>query len=127
MPTFQIPRSEWPRQLNEFTAIHEGWLLSLEVLDPEIGAQPEFENLPLLGISADRASDLGAISVTVSRPSGEHFTHLMNGVERIWIDQTEDGADAALEIESDRTRTILRFRSAVRPETVDGIAQSGRS
>ena len=54
MRTVEIPRAEWAQRLNEFTAIHEGWLVSLDVLDPEIGAQPEIRNLPLLGISADR-------------------------------------------------------------------------
>jgi hypothetical protein len=29
--TVEIPREAWLRQLNEFTAIHEGWLVSLGV------------------------------------------------------------------------------------------------
>ena len=125
MPILEIPRSQWSSRLNEFTAIHEGWLVSLDVLAPDLGAQPAFENLPLLGIAADSLNDDGTVSVSVVRMTGEHFTHVMNGIERIWIDRTPDGADAALEFESSGSRTILRFRAAVRPETVDGIASPG--
>jgi hypothetical protein len=36
--------------------------------------------------------------------------------------QTSEGANAALEIESaDETKTLLRFRSALLPEFVDGV------
>ena len=123
MPTIEIPRTQWSHWLNEFTAIHEGWLVSLDVLGLDLGAQPALENLPLIGISADRTNDGATVSVSVAQPTGDYFTHVMSGVERIWIDRTYDGADAALEFESsDRTRTILRFRAAVRPETVDGVA-----
>ena len=54
----------------------------------------------------------------------EHLTHMIDGVTRIYIERADDGADAALEIESgDGMRTILRFRVAALPETVDGIVR----
>lgn len=37
MRTVEIPREAWVEQLNESTAIHEGCLVSLDVLGPEIG------------------------------------------------------------------------------------------
>ena len=124
MRTVEIPREAWVEQLNEFTAIHEGWLVSLDVLGPEIGAQPEIVNLPLLGVSADRVDHDGTIVVSVMLSPTEHFTHMIHGVTRIYIERADDGADAALEIESaDGTRTILRFRVAALPETVDGIVR----
>jgi Family of unknown function (DUF5335) len=124
--TVEIPREAWIRQLNEFTAIHEGWLVSLDVLGPEIGAQPEIVNLPLLGVSADRIDHDGVIAVSVMVSAAEHFTHMIHGVTRIYVERADDGADAALEIESaDGMRTILRFRVAALPETVDGIVRRG--
>jgi hypothetical protein len=40
------------------------------------------------------------------------------------IEQTADGADAALWIDAkDGTRTVLRFRVAALPETVDGVVR----
>ena len=124
MRTVEIPREAWVQRLNEFSLIHDGWLVSLDVLGPEIGAQPEIVNLPLLGVSADRIDHDGTIAVSVARSATEHFTHMIHGVTRIYVERTDDGADAALEIESvDGTRTILRFRVAALPETVDGIVR----
>lgn len=124
MQTVEIPREAWAQRLNEFTAIHEGWLVSLEVLAPGIGAQPEIRNLPLLGVSADRIDQDGSIAVSVAGSATEHLTHIIHAVTRIYVARTDDGADAALQIESaDGTRAILRFRAAVLPELVDGLVR----
>jgi hypothetical protein len=118
----EIPREAWAQRLNEFTAIHEGWLVSLDVLGPEIGAQPEIVNQPLLGVSADRVDHDETIVVSVMLSPTGHFTHMIHGATRIYIERADDGAAAALAIESiDGTRTILRFRATALPETVDGI------
>lgn len=122
METVEIPREVWARRLNEFTNIHEGWLVSLDVLSADLGAQPEIDNVPLLGVSADRIDHDGTIAVSVARSASEHFTHIIEAVTRIYVERTDDGADAALQIESaDGTRTILRFRAVALPETVDGV------
>ena len=124
MQTVEIPCEAWAQRLNEFTAIHEGWLVSLEVLAPGIGAQPEIRNLPLLGVSADRIDQDGSIAVSVAGSATEHLTHIIHAVTRIYVARTDDGADAALQIESaDGTRAILRFRAAVLPELVDGLVR----
>ena len=42
--------------------------------------------------------------------------------EHVWLEQTPGGANAALEIESEnQTKTLLRFRSSMPPEMVDGV------
>jgi hypothetical protein len=122
MQTVEIPREDWAHRLNEFTTIHEGWLVSLDVLRLDLGAQPEIVNLPLLGVSVDRVNHDGTIAVSVARLGSEHFTHLIEDVTHVYIERTDEGADAALQIESaDGTRAILRFRATALPETVDGI------
>lgn len=122
MQVVEIPREAWVRRLNEFTIIHQGWLVSLHVSDAEPGAQPDIDNLPLLGVSADHIDHNGTIAVSVARSASEHFTHIVEAVRRIYIERTNDGADAALQIESaDGTRAILRFRATALPETVDGV------
>lgn len=122
MKTVEIPRDAWVHRLNEFTTIHEGWLVSLDILGAELGVQPEIVNLPLLGVSADRVNHDGTVAVSVARSQSEHFTHIIEAVTRIYVERTDDGADAALQIESaDGTRAILRFRATALPETVDGI------
>jgi hypothetical protein len=120
MQTVEITRADWARRLNEFTAVHDGWLVSVDVLSPETGGQRQIDNLPLLGVSADRINHDGSVAVSVARPGGTHFTHVIREVKRIYIEQTSDGADAGLQIESgDGTKTIMRFRVVALPETVD--------
>ena len=122
MRTINIPHEVWTDRLNEFTNVHEGWLVSLDVLSPEIRAQPALENLPLLGVSVDHIDDDDSIVISVGRSATAHLTHVVHAVTRIDVEQTDDGADAALQVESvDGTKTILRFRSPALPETVDGL------
>ena len=119
MQTVEIPRNAWTTTLDEFSTIHEGWLVSLDVLDPAFGAQPEVDNLPLLGVTADGAD---AITISAGRSAAEHITHTIHAPSRVRIERREDGADLALQIESgDGTKAILRFRVSAVPETVDGI------
>jgi hypothetical protein len=126
MQTIEIPREDWGRRLNEFTTIHEGWLVSLDIMGAELGVQPEIVNLPLLGVSADRVNHDGTIAVSVARSRSEHFTHIIENVTRIYLERTDDGADAALQVESaDGTKALLRFRATALPETVDGIVALG--
>jgi hypothetical protein len=122
MRTVEIPKADWVEWLNRFTQVHDGWLVSVDVLRPDLGAQLEIDNLPLIGVSADQVDNDGTIAISVARTSGLHFTHVAHRVTRIYAEQTDSGADAALEIESgDGSKTILRFRVAALPETVDGI------
>jgi uncharacterized protein DUF5335 len=122
MFTVEIPRKAWSERLNQFTAIHEGWLISVDMLG-ELGAQTIIHNLPLMGVSADRLDHDGTIAVTVARSATEHATHMIEAVHRIYIEMTDDGAEAAMQLESiEGTKTILRFRATALPETVDGIA-----
>ncbi len=124
MRTVDIPREAWVHKLNEFTAIHEGRLVSLDVLGPEIGAPTGNRQLHPLGVSADRIDHDGTIAVSVVRSATEHLTHIIHAVTRIYVGRTDDGADAALQIESvNGATTILRFRAAALPETVDGVVR----
>ena len=123
MQTVEIPREAWAQRLNEFTAIHEGWLVSLDVLGSTIGgAQSEIRDLPLLSVATDSADHEDAIAISAGRSAHEHITHRVYAPTRVQLERREDGADVALQIESaDGTRTILRFRAAALPETVDGV------
>lgn len=38
MPTQEIPRQEWNNFFDSFSRQHEGWLATLEIFGPEIGA-----------------------------------------------------------------------------------------
>jgi hypothetical protein len=121
MHTIEIPRREWSASLDEFSRIHDGWLVSLDIVDVSRDLLREFRMLPLVGITAEPTGG-GTISIAVAEPAGDHLTHLVHSPTHVFIEKTEAGENAALEVESaDGTRAILRFRSVALPETVDGI------
>jgi hypothetical protein len=112
METLEIPRNEWVPRLNEFTAMHDGWLVSLDVLGPDIGAQRSIVNLPLIGVSADRSTRDRTVCISVARSRAAHFTHIIPGVSHVFLTHVHDGSDAAVEIVSrDGVRTILKCRA----------------
>ena len=122
MPTQEIPRDEWTTFLDTFSRQHEGWLSTLEILGTDIGAQQEVLNLPLEGISVSRDSVPETIAISLGNDAEDHVTHTVTKPTRIWLEQTSQGANAALEIESeDEVKTLLRFRSALPADMVDGV------
>ncbi len=123
MATQEISHDEWTTFLDRFSRQHEGWLVTLEVFAPDIGAQAEARELPFEGISAAaKDSEPKTIAISVGKTPQDHVTHTITEPTRVWLEQTSEGANAALEIESaDGAKTLLRFRSALPPEMVDGV------
>jgi hypothetical protein len=122
MQTVEIPPHLWTARLDEFTRMHERWLVSLDVFDAGGGVRRQMHDLPLLGVSAERVAEAGTIVVSAGRSFAEHITHIVQGVTRVSIERTDEGADAALTLESSNAaKTVLRFRATALPETVDGI------
>jgi hypothetical protein len=119
----EIPRDEWIEFLDSFSRQHEGWLVTVEVLGAEIGAQVEAERMALGGITADlKGGGEDVISIILGKQSADHVTHNITQPTHIRIEQAESGADLALQIESMRgVTTLVRLRSAMLPEMVDGI------
>jgi hypothetical protein len=123
MPTQEIPRDEWTTFLDTFSRQHEGWLATLEILGTDIGAQQEARDLPLEGISIG-SSDGAPKTITISlgKVPEDHIAHTITEPTRVWLEQTSEGANAALEIESaDDVKTLLRFRSPLPADMVDGV------
>ena len=108
MATIEVPRERWNKFFDEFSRQHEGWILSIEVLGSELGAQEE-ATAPLVGISADLKDNENRINVMTGDGRTAHLTHIVNMPTRVW--SREDGqANEALEIESaDGTKTLLSF------------------
>lgn len=123
MPTKEIPRKNWPEFFDAFTRRHAGWLVTVEIDDQRLGAQHFAREVPLLEMSAEpRGGETAGISIMVGRSPEGHLTHRIEAPSRLWLLESAEGADEALEIESPGgARTLVRFRSAVLPETVDGL------
>jgi Family of unknown function (DUF5335) len=122
MPTQEIPHKEWTTFLDTFSQQHEGWLSTLEIFGTDIGAQQEARNLPLEGITTSKTGEPEEIVISLGKSAEDHVTHTVTNPSRIWLEQTSQGANAALEIESaDDVKTLLRFRSALPADMVDGV------
>jgi hypothetical protein len=122
MPTIDVPQKDWIQTLNQFSALHDGWIVSLDVLAPTLGAQPQIRELALRGITAEFATREPIITIAASRADGEHITHIIHSPTRVQIERTSDGADVAVQIQSDDgTASILRFKTVARADSVDGM------
>jgi len=112
--TQEIKREEWGTFFDTFSRKHEGWVASLEVLSPELGAQGETNEMPLEGISIASGNEgPTAIAISFAGDPDNHIEHLITQPEHVWIDETRGESMAALEIESkDEIKTVLTFRTA---------------
>ena len=124
MITQQIPRDEWPAFLNSFSRKHEGWLVNLQILGPDVGAQMQEQELALEGITDewDEVEGNTILIMTGSRPD-DHITHSISRPTEVSLEQTDEGADVALAIKAaDGNTALLQFCVTTRPELVDAVA-----
>jgi hypothetical protein len=123
MQTRQIPKSEWPAFLDRFSRQHEGWLVKLEIFNPDLGAQVQETGLALEGLTGECDEAGGnTIMIMAGNEPDNHVTHSISNPTEVSLEQTDEGADAALSIKSaDGTTALLSFRAAVLPETVDAL------
>ena len=124
MRTQEIPKKEWTEFFDNFSRKHEGWVVNLEIFGNEIGAQVEERELALEGITDEWDEKEGnTIMIMTGGKPDDHITHSITRPTQVSLEQTDEGADAALAIKSgDGVTTLLRFRSAVLPEKVDAVA-----
>jgi len=121
MRTVEVPEKDWARALNEFSTRHQGWLVSLDVVAPTLGVQPQIRELPLRGVTAESGPRGSAITISAARFDGEDITHLIPSATHVRIERTNEGADVALEIESNEgLAAILRFKSTAPSNPVEG-------
>jgi hypothetical protein len=122
MPTKEIPNAEWPGFFDSFSRRHRGWLVTMEAFGPEIGDQIEARELPLEGVTLE-SNDPGRreIDIFIGSTPDSRISHKIVDATHVRVKQTDGGADEVLEIESDGVTTLLRFRSAIQTELVDGL------
>jgi hypothetical protein len=121
MQAQEIPRSEWRTFLEGFATQHQGWLANLERRQLGSGSIPVELEKPLDKIYVD-LNQAGHIAFVFGRPDGVQTTQTVNGPRRVKFLEDAPGIHAGLEIEStDGTSFVMRFRSAMPPEMIDGI------
>ncbi len=112
MPTREIPRHEWELFFNTFSTEYEGWLVSIDVDDKPKRELEEAHNLTLEGITADMKDKENAISISVGHTPSKRMTHAVIQPTRVLLEQTAEGADKEIRIESREGTTRLRLRAS---------------
>jgi hypothetical protein len=108
----EIPTREWPAFLDKLGREHRAWLATLDR-----GGLVEAREQPLESISAGKGIDIriGTRAIHVDEP------------QAVRVEETAEGATRALQIDDARgQRLTLRFRIAVAPGALDGLAPGER-
>jgi hypothetical protein len=118
----EVSHDQWKAFLDSFSRQHEAWLVTVEIICP-IGRLIAIQERPLKGISLDSANGKERAYVQVGEHPEEHILHTIDKPTRVTFKQSSTGRHQGLEIASaDGTTTAIRFRSAMFPEMLDGIA-----
>ena len=116
MDTKTIAPRAWKRELDDLSRIYDGAPVTLQILRLGYGEEEQVVNEPLRGISADRT---GVLIETAHDPEN-HLAHRIPDPIGIRVEQSDEGAIRALEVESlDGTMTKMRFRFPIIPELAD--------
>lgn len=102
--------SRWASELDTFTKRNVGRLASLEVDDPEMGAQAQEHGWPLLGVTWDHHDERIDIMLGDFEGVGRHLTRGIAGVTGIDLLKDESGKDWILRIVHGRGQTLLSLK-----------------
>lgn len=104
-----LPHSDWAIQLDEFTKRNIGRRGTLEVDDPEIGAQAQEFDYPLLGTTFDAHDQRVEMMFGELGKTARHLTRGISGVTSIDVLRDERGRDLAIRIAHGTGQTLLTF------------------
>jgi hypothetical protein len=112
MSVREIPTREWPAFLDKLGREHRAWLATVDR-----GGRVEAREQPLESIAADSGIDIhiGHKAIHIDEP------------QAVRVEETPEGATQTLQIDDATGRRLtLRFRIAVAPGALDGIAPAER-
>lgn len=94
LQTREIPSDQWTPFFNDFNRRHVGEPVTVELLGVEYGAQPESQNLPLIGIVCDeKETDRYRIEVSAGDAPDTLITHEVDSPTKVMLAETEDGVE----------------------------------
>jgi nucleotide-binding universal stress UspA family protein len=107
-----LPKLEWAAQLDAFTRRNVGRRGILEVDDPELGAQAQEHDYPLLGATYDHHDERVELMVGELGSVDRHLTRSIGDVQSIDVLTNDRGRDVALRIAHGAGQTLLTFSRA---------------
>jgi nucleotide-binding universal stress UspA family protein len=102
-----VPELEWASALDAFTRRNAGRIASLEVDDPEIGAQAQQHDYPFLGATYDHHDRRVELMLGDMEGGARHLTRGIGNVQRLDILKDEMGRDLVLRVSHGSGQTIL--------------------
>jgi nucleotide-binding universal stress UspA family protein len=108
-PESDRPAHPWVQELKDFTRANAGRRTTMEVMDPELGAQECGRNLPLWGVDFDPAQDRIHIMLGRSGTVDGHLTHTISAPRELQVVRGEDGRTEALHVRLEGGQVILRI------------------
>jgi hypothetical protein len=111
-------RTEWTSLTERLTAEYQGYDVTIEILDPEAGANSLVERLPFDTVTYDHKDDVVVISVGGnSQRYPVALRHVIHHPQELVVDLIPEGA--ALKI-TDSTGTTTLVSLVRRPDGADG-------
>jgi hypothetical protein len=104
-----LVRLEWSAKLDEFTRRNVGRRGTLEVDDPDIGAQAQEHDYPLVGATYDPHDGRVELMFGELGNVGRHLTRSIGDLDGIDVLRNERGQDIALRISHGAGQTLLTF------------------
>jgi pimeloyl-ACP methyl ester carboxylesterase len=120
----EIPPAEWEAFLEKFSREHRAWLASIEQAGAAAGLGVQMSDRPLRAVTADTAAGgIAGIEIRLQDQPPAEMAVRVEAPSRLRVDETPEGSTRMLEIEDGRgQRTRIRFRVAVAPGLLDGVA-----
>ncbi|MCC7323976.1 MAG: universal stress protein [Gemmatimonadaceae bacterium] len=103
----EIPEHEWAACLEAFTRRNAGRVATLEVDDPEFGAQAQQHDYPLVGAAYDRHDRRIELMLGDMENSTRHLTRGIGDVRHLDLLKDASGRDWVLRIAHGSGQTIL--------------------
>ena len=123
MQTREITSQARADFLEAFSRRHENWLVELKTFDRESSKEISSRDMRLKSISAEpKGENQGEMIVIVCDDEITELSQLIRNPSGVIVTITEAGAEESLEIYSEQLLVVVKFRSAVLPELVDGVA-----
>jgi hypothetical protein len=108
--TTTVERGEWDRTLAQLTKDHEGEHVTIEIVDPSLGDQPEAERLPFSAATYDHKDDVVVIAVGGRSPRYPVvLRHIINHPTELDVAQGEPIGTAVRVLDTDGTTTLVTF------------------
>ena len=113
----EVPKTGWPDYFRDMSKLFQGWAVTVEVLDPQLGDQNVIDGLPFQGISYETkgGSQAGDVLVEAGDAGTPYLTHLVHQPRAVRGAALQPGLETDVEIDAqDGVTHLVRLR--VRPE-----------